>query len=189
MKRTTRTERCGRSQGEAYLKIWIIEIEGQVLVNNEYVAGCAAINGAGAEGHYHFSDGGVGGGFFAFSNCSDQLKEFKETPATKHSGGFVKEESAHFLPRSGNAQRRCWRLGAPIATAAAGGESETFNLPEGGAGPGAADHLLGGLPGRAHRGPRRPELHDAVSAEAGRERPRPVHRRARARTRIRCSSS
>ena len=35
-------------QGEAYLKIWIIEIEGQVLVNNEYVAGCAAINGFGA---------------------------------------------------------------------------------------------------------------------------------------------
>ncbi len=113
-------------QGEAYLKIWIIEIEGQVLVNNKYVAGCAAINGAGAEGHYQFSDSGIGGGFFAFSNCSDQLKEFKEKPATKHSGGFVKEESARFLPRFGSALSD-----APVATTAAGGESETFNLPEG----------------------------------------------------------
>ena len=119
-------------QGEAYVKIWIIEVEGRVLVNNEYVAGCAAINGAGAEAHYHFSDSGVGGGFFAFSNCSDQLKEFKETPATKHSGGFVKEESAHFLPRFGNAlSGGAGHSSTPLATAAAGGESETFNLPEG----------------------------------------------------------
>ncbi len=113
-------------QGEAYLKIWIIEIEGQVLVNNKYVAGCAAINGLGAEGHYQFSDSGIGGGFFAFSNCSDQLKEFKQKPAVKHSGGFVKEESARFLPSFGSALSD-----APVATTAAGGESETFSLPEG----------------------------------------------------------
>jgi PKD repeat protein len=118
-------------QGEAYLKIWIIEIEGQVLVNNEYVAGCAAINGFGAQGHYSFKDSGIGGGFFAFSNCSDQLKEFKEKPATKHSGGFVKEESARFLPKTGNALSALGGSSGPIAVAAAGGESETFNLPEG----------------------------------------------------------
>jgi PKD repeat protein len=121
-----------QAQGEAYLKIWIIEIEGQVLVNNEYVAGCAAINGFGVEGHYHFADSGIGGGFFAFSNCSDQLKEFKEKPAVKHSGGFVKEESAHFLRGPGQASGVAGRR--PVASAAASGESETFNLPEGGEG-------------------------------------------------------
>jgi PKD domain len=116
-----------QAQGEAYLKIWIIEIEGQVLVNNEYIAGCAAINGFGVQGHYQFSDSGIGGGFFAFSNCSDQLKEFKEKPAAKHSGGFVKEESAHFAHGTAHA-------GGPLATAAASGENETFNLSEGGEG-------------------------------------------------------
>jgi hypothetical protein len=121
-----------QAQGEAYLKIWIIEIEGQVLVNNEYVAGCAGINGFGAEGHYHFADSGIGGGLFAFSNCSDQLKEFKEKPATKHSGGFVKEESAHFTHGPGHAPGLAG--GSPVATAAASGESESFNLPEGGEG-------------------------------------------------------
>ena len=34
-------------QGEAYVKIWIIEVEGLVLVNNKYVAGCAGVNGFG----------------------------------------------------------------------------------------------------------------------------------------------
>lgn len=116
-------------QGEAYVKIWIIELEGLVLVNNNYVAGCVAANGFGIQGHYQFSDSGVGGGFFAISNCSDQLKEFKQQPATKHSGGFVKEESLRFPPRPGNllAAARPGRH----ATAAASGESETFNLPEG----------------------------------------------------------
>ncbi len=112
-------------QGEAYVKIWIIEVEGQVLVNNEYVAGCVGVNGFGVQGHYHFKDSGVGGGFFAFSNCSDQLKEFKIKPAGKHSGGFVKEESAlrrrapAGLTASANRAR------------AASGESETFQLPAG----------------------------------------------------------
>ncbi len=108
-------------QGEAYVKIWVLEVEGQVLVNNEYLAGCAAFNGFGAQGHYHFKDGGIGGALFGFSNCSDQLKEFKEKPAMKHSGGFVKEESLRF--RGSSARRR--------AVAAANGESETFNLPAG----------------------------------------------------------
>jgi hypothetical protein len=105
-------------QGEAYVKIWIIEVEGQVLVNNKYVAGCAAANGVGLEGHYSFKDSSVGGGFFTFSNCSDQLKEFKIKPGTKHSGGFVKEESER-LPH------------AHARAASAAGESETFDLPEG----------------------------------------------------------
>ena len=112
-------------QGEAFVKIWILELEGQVLVNNEYLAGCAAINGFGAQGHYHFKDGGIGGGFFGFSNCSDQLKEFREKPATKHSGGFVKEESSE------RAALKSARPGSAGARLAAAGESETFTLPEG----------------------------------------------------------
>ena len=110
-------------QGEAFVKIWVIEVEGQVLVNNEYVAGCAAVDGFGLSGHYHFKDGGVGAGAFVASNCSDQLKEYKIKPATKHSGGFVKEESER-LP-AGAASRK------GRGTAAAGGESETFTLPAG----------------------------------------------------------
>ena len=105
-------------QGEAFVKIWIIEVEGVVLVNNKYVAGCAGVNGFGVQGHYSFKDSGVGGGFFAFSNCSDQLKEWKIKPGTQHSGGFVKEESER-LP-AGHAR-----------AAAAPGESETFDLPGG----------------------------------------------------------
>ncbi len=111
-------------QGEAFVKIWVIELEGVVLVNNEYVAGCAGANGFGIQGHYHFKDSGVGGGFFVASNCSDQLKEFKEKPATKHSGGFVKEESERMPATSAGSQRRS-------AAHAAAGESETFDLPEG----------------------------------------------------------
>ena len=105
-------------QGEAFVKIWIIEVEGVVLVNNKYVAGCAGVNGFGIQGHYSFKDSSVGGGLFAFSNCSDQLKELKVKPGTKHSGGFVKEESERAAsPRHARA-------------AAAPGESETFDLPD-----------------------------------------------------------
>jgi PKD repeat protein len=109
-------------QGEAFVHVWVIEIEGVVLVNNEYVAGCAGVNGFGVEGHYHFKDGGVGGGLFAFSRCTDQLKEFKEKPAAKHSGGFVKEEAERLPVRAS---------GHVGAKAAAGGESESFTLPAG----------------------------------------------------------
>jgi PKD repeat protein len=107
-------------QGEAFVHIWIIEIEGVVLVNNEYVAGCAGVNGFGVEGDYEFKKGGVDGGLFAFSRCTDQLKKFKEQPAKKHTGGFVKEESERLPVRVSR------RSGA---TAAAGGESESFTLP------------------------------------------------------------
>lgn len=118
-------------QGEAFVKIWIIEVEGQVLVNNEYVAGCAAVNGFGVQGHYSFKDSGVGVGFFAVSNCSDQLKEFKEKPATKHSGGFVKEESARGRPTPDRVPGLAIGAHRDPGRVAAGGESETFNLPAG----------------------------------------------------------
>ncbi len=118
-------------QGEAFVKIWIVEVEGQVLVNNEYVAGCAAVNGFGAQGHYHFKDSGIGVGFFVLSNCSDQLKEFKETPATKHTGGFVKEESARGRPVTAHVPGLPSSARRHSRAAAAVGESETFNLPEG----------------------------------------------------------
>ena len=158
-------------QGEAYVKIWILEAEALVLVNNEYVAGCAAFNGLGGQGHYSFKDGGVGGAFFAFSNCSDQLKEFKEKPATKHSGGFVKEESLRF---AGEIRRRRG------ATAAAGGESETFNLPGGTQGQELRITSTSGSPVVQHHRSRRRELHDPLGPRTGLQRQGPVHRRARA---------
>ncbi len=150
-------------QGEAYVKIWIIEVEGQVLVNNEYIAGCAAVNGFGVQGHYHFKDGGVGGGFFVLSNCSDQLKEFKEKPATKHSGGFVKEESARF-PATSGLSGLTGRSPRHLAAAAAGGESETFDLPEGTQGQELRVTSASGSPVVRVTVTRRRELHDPLRA-------------------------
>ena len=112
-------------QGEAYVKIWIIEVEGLVLVNNKDVAGCAGVNGFGVQGHYSFEDSTVGGGLFAFSNCSDQLREFKEKAIGKHTGGFVKEESER-APGTGRGG-----LASHGRAAATPGESETFDLPPG----------------------------------------------------------
>ncbi|HUE28926.1 MAG TPA: hypothetical protein VMP89_19280, partial [Solirubrobacteraceae bacterium] len=59
------------------------------LVNDKQIAGCADVDGFGVQGHYDFSNGGIGGGFFGFSNCDDQLKQYKEKPVTPHTGGFV----------------------------------------------------------------------------------------------------
>ena len=77
------------ADGSVALKLWIINAEVAGLVNDQYVAGCADINGFGAQGRYRFSDGNIDGGLFAFSNCSDQLKQYKEQPVTPHTGGFV----------------------------------------------------------------------------------------------------
>lgn len=80
-----------QAEGSVYLKLW--EINGEVggLINNEYVAGCADVAGFGAQGHYKFADSSIGVGFFGFSNCSDQLKQYQEKPLKSHSGGFVGE--------------------------------------------------------------------------------------------------
>ena len=60
-------------------------------------------------------------------------------PVEKHSGGFVKGESAVFLPKPGNPFAASLSAGAgalamaggPSASAATGGESDAFALPGG----------------------------------------------------------
>ena len=104
-----------QAEGMLYLKLW--EISGEVagLVNNEYIAGCGSVDGFGGQARYKFSDGSVGAGIFLGSNCTDQLKQYKEMQLVKHSGGFV-EESLRFP------------AGASRAAAAAV-EGDTFKLP------------------------------------------------------------
>ena len=169
-------------QGEAYVKVWVIELEGVVLVNDKYVAGCAGANGFGIEGHYSFKDSGVGGGFFIASNCSDQLKEFKEKPATKHSGGFVKEESARFRPGFGSAlaSRAHSSSGARCRGGCERGKRDVQPARRH-AGAGAARHRDIGQPRRPHHGPAGSDVHDSRRRKADRERPRPVHFRNRSR--------
>jgi PKD repeat protein len=104
-----------QAEGMVYLKLWEISAEVAGLVNNEYIAGCGSVDGFGGQARYKFSDGSVGAGLFLGSNCSDQLKQYKEMPLAKHSGGFV-EESLR-VP-----------VGAPRAAAAAV-EGDTFKLP------------------------------------------------------------
>jgi PKD repeat protein len=77
------------ADGSVSLKLWVISAEVAGLINDKQIAGCADISGFGVQGHYDFSNGGIGGGFFGFSNCEDQLKQYKETPVTPHTGGFV----------------------------------------------------------------------------------------------------
>ncbi|MHB8241075.1 MAG: hypothetical protein ACYDHN_03700, partial [Solirubrobacteraceae bacterium] len=105
-----------QAEGNVYLKLWEISAEVGALVNNEYIAGCAAIAGFGVQGRYKLSDSSIGGGLFGFSNCSDQLKQYQQQPLVKHSGGFVGGES----------------LRRPLAAAAtAPSEGDTFTLPKG----------------------------------------------------------
>jgi hypothetical protein len=77
------------ADGSVSLKLWVINAEVAGLVNDQQIAGCADVDGFGVQGHYDFSNGGIGGGFFAFSNCDDQLKQYKEKPVNPHTGGFV----------------------------------------------------------------------------------------------------
>ncbi len=77
------------ADGSVGLKLWVISAEVAGLVNNTYIAGCADVSGFGVQGRYSFADGSIDGGLFGFSNCSDQLKQYKQTPVTPHTGGFV----------------------------------------------------------------------------------------------------
>ena len=77
------------ADGSVSLKLWVINAEVAGLVSDRQIAGCAAISGFGVQGHYDFSNGGIGGGFFGFSNCDDQLKQYKEKPVNPHTGGFI----------------------------------------------------------------------------------------------------
>ena len=80
------------ADGNVALKLWVISAEVAGLINNNYIAGCADISGFGAQGRYGFADGSISGGFFGFSNCSDQLKQYQQTPVAQHTGGFVGSE-------------------------------------------------------------------------------------------------
>jgi len=77
------------ADGKVGLKLWVISAEVAGLVNNTYIAGCADVSGFGVQGRYSLVDGSVDGGLFGFSNCDDQLKQYKQTPVTPHTGGFV----------------------------------------------------------------------------------------------------
>jgi hypothetical protein len=91
-----------QAEGNAHIKIWVISAEAAVLFNNQYVAGCLAAGEFGVQGRYRTSDGNIDGGFFGFKKCDDELKQYKQKPLVKHSGGFVKEgESLRSLPSVG----------------------------------------------------------------------------------------
>jgi PKD repeat protein len=125
-----------QAEGNVYLKLW--EISGEVagLVNNKYIAGCLNLNtfgySWGLQGRYRLEDGNVSGGAYGNSNCSDQLKEYKQTPKVKHSGGFVGGESLVFDEAHGLG----W-LGEPdatgdiLGTASTSATGESFTLPSG----------------------------------------------------------
>jgi PKD repeat protein len=124
-----------QAKGNVYFKLWIISAEVAGLINNQYAAGCLHVGaegvfGGGVQGRYRFSDGNIDGGLFGNDNCSDQLKQYSQKALVKHSGGFVKEESARFLARPGELSRGM----APLATVSTASEEDTFTLPSGGLG-------------------------------------------------------
>lgn len=141
-----------QAEGNAHIKIWVISAEAAVLVNNQYAAGCVAAGEFGVQGRYRFSDGNIDGGFFGFKKCDDELKQYKQKPLVKHSGGFVKEgESLRTLPSVGVR----WLLGGQAtpggSTAMTGGV-----LPDGARGHAATPEsqgfsLPGGTPGQELR--------------------------------------
>ncbi|HEX5309402.1 MAG TPA: PKD domain-containing protein [Solirubrobacteraceae bacterium] len=118
-----------QAEGNAHIKIWVISAEAAVLFNNQYIAGCLAAGEFGVQGRYRLSDGNIDGGFFGFKKCSDELKQYKQKPLVKHSGGFVGgEESLRSLPGTVSP----WlTAAAPSARAATAGESQAFTLPGG----------------------------------------------------------
>ncbi len=119
-----------QAEGNVYVKLWEISAEAAALVNNQYIAGCLDVASFGVQGRYRFSDGNIDGGLFGFSNCSDQLKQYKQTPLVTHSGGFVGGEALRF-PRRGHAGWSGIPAPADALTAAAQGAADTFTLPSG----------------------------------------------------------
>jgi PKD repeat protein len=133
-----------QAHGNVYFKLWIISAEAAALINNKYAAACIhggaeGVFGGGVQGRYRFSDGNIDGGLYGNDNCSDQLKQYSEKAEKEHKGGFVKEESAIFLPGTGGSLMR-WMgalggrgvdaLGGASGTAHAAG-GETIALPNG----------------------------------------------------------
>jgi PKD repeat protein len=125
-----------QAEGNAHIKIWVISAEAAVLFNNQYIAGCLAAGEFGVQGRYRISDGNIDGGFFGLKKCSDELKQYKQKPLVKHSGGFVGgEESLRLLPSVGAPwlQSAVTVASSPAAHASAS-ESQGFTLPAGSAG-------------------------------------------------------
>lgn len=129
-----------QAEGNAHIKIWVISAEAAVLFNNQYIAGCLAAGEFGVQGRYRISDGNIDGGFFGLKKCSDELKQYKQKPLVKHSGGFVGgEESLRTLPSAGapwlqTAAATAGGPGGGPAAHASAGESQGFTLPAGSAG-------------------------------------------------------
>jgi len=123
-----------QANGYVYFKLWIISAEIAALVNNQYAAGCVHVGaegifGGGVQGRYRFSDGNISGGLFGNDNCTDQLKQYNQTPLKEHKGGFVGEESVLHLLHNPFAGGGPLLSGGPTARSAAGGEA--FALPGG----------------------------------------------------------
>jgi hypothetical protein len=124
-----------QANGYVFFKLWIISAEIAALVNNNYAAGCVHVGaegifGGGVQGRYRFSDGNISGGLFGNDNCTDQLKQYNETPLKEHKGGFVGEESAHFLAAAPLTGGVSLRAGFGARAAAVEG-AKTFTLPGG----------------------------------------------------------
>jgi len=118
-----------QAEGNVYVKLWEISAEAAALVNNQYIAGCLSAGGFGIQGRYRFSDGNIDGGLFGFSNCSDQLKQYKQKPLVTHSGGFVGE--ALRFPHHSHSGWSGISAPSDALTAAAQGAADTFTLPSG----------------------------------------------------------
>ena len=108
------------ADGVVRLQLWIISAEVGGLVNDIGVAGCADVAGFGVQGRYRFADGHVDGGLFGFSNCTDQLAQYKETPVSQHTGGFVSRRRAPTatIAVAGGALGEELRIGAASGTPA-----------------------------------------------------------------------
>jgi hypothetical protein len=125
-----------QAEGNVYMKLWEISAEVAGLVNNKFIAGCLNFNtfgySWGVQGRYGIEDNSVSGAAYGDSNCTDQLKEYKQKPLKEHKGGFVGGESLYFpvgRPVGGLGQLTpgASAKGAQAHVAAAGGEG--FSLP------------------------------------------------------------
>lgn len=86
------------ADGSVHMKLWIINAEVAGLINDKQAAGCLSAFGGGLQGSYVFANGEIKGGVFIAKDCSDELKQYKEVPVEKHSGGFVKLDALQLGP-------------------------------------------------------------------------------------------
>ncbi|HEY2767025.1 MAG TPA: PKD domain-containing protein [Solirubrobacteraceae bacterium] len=125
-----------QAEGNVYMKLWEISAEVAGLVNNKYISGCLDFNtfgySWGVQGRYSMEDGSVDGGGYGDSNCSDQLKQYKQKPKKEHKGGFVGGESLYFPvggPANGLGQLTPGTSTGQVHDTAAAAAGESFSLP------------------------------------------------------------